>query len=117
MRVLVAIAVIVTCLIAKAQGVTHVDARTPREVQVRIAGLAAPKEVTDHADIYVIGEHGYELAERGDNDFSCMIEREKADTMEPECYDADGTRTTVKVRIYDDRRARKVSLGAKRLAA
>jgi hypothetical protein len=73
--VLVAITVTVTCLSAVAQDVTHVDARTPREVQVRIAKLAAPKDVADHADIYVIGEHGYELAERGDNGFSCMIER------------------------------------------
>jgi hypothetical protein len=98
--ILMAITLMVTCVSAMAQDVTRVDASTPREVQIRIAKLAAPKNVTGHADIYVIGEHGYELAERGDNGFSCMIEREKADTMEPECYDAEGTRTTVKVRIY-----------------
>jgi hypothetical protein len=74
-------------LTSMAQDITHVDASTPWEVQVRIAKLAAPKEITDHADIYVLREHGYELAERGDNGFSCMIEREKPDTMEPECYD------------------------------
>ncbi len=108
--VLAAIMVMVTCLSAMAQDITHVDASTPREVQVRIAKLAAPKDITDHADIYVLGGHGYELAERGDNGFSCMIEREKADTMEPECYDAEGTRTTVKVRIYEEQqRAKGVS--------
>jgi hypothetical protein len=109
--VLVAITTtMVTSLGAMAQDVTHVDARTPREVQVRIAKLAAPKEIADHADTYVLGEHGYELAQRGDNGFSCMIEREKADTMEPECYDAEGTRTTVKVRFYvEQQRAKGVS--------
>ena len=107
---LAAMTVMVSCLSARAQDVTHVDASTPREVQVRIAKLAGPKGVTDQADIYVIGEHGYEVAERGSNGFSCMIEREKPDTMEPECYDAEGTRTTVKVRIYvEEQRAKGVS--------
>jgi hypothetical protein len=93
-----------------APDVSHVDASTPREVQVRIAKLAAPKEITDHANIYILGARGYELAERGDNGFSCMIEREKPDTMEPECYDAEGSRTTVKVRLYEEQqRAKGVS--------
>jgi hypothetical protein len=29
-----------------------------------------------------------------------MIERERPDTVEPVCYDSEGTRTTVKVRIF-----------------
>lgn len=107
---LVLVAMMMICLSAMAQDVTHVDANTSREVQVRIAKLAAPKDITDHADIYVLGKNGYELAERGDNGFSCMIEREKADTMEPECYDAEGTKTTVTVRIYvEQQRAKGVS--------
>jgi hypothetical protein len=31
-----------------------------------------------------------------------MIEREKPDTMEPECYDAEGSATTMKVRSYEE---------------
>ena len=90
-----------------AQDVTHVDAGTPRDVQVRIAKLAAPREVTDHANVYVLGQHGYELAERGGNGFSCLIERERPDTMEPECYDAEGARTTMLVRIFvEEQRAK-----------
>src|SRR5215472_4431254 len=93
-----------------AQDVTHVDAGTPRDVQVRIAKLAAPREVTDHANVYVLGAHGYELAERGDNGFSCLIEREKPDTMEPECYDLEGTKTTLQARIFvEQQRAKGVS--------
>jgi hypothetical protein len=96
--------------LSQTQNVKPIDASTPREVQVRIAKLAAPKEITDHADIYVLGEHGYELGERGDNGFSCMIEREKPDTMEPECYDAEGTRTTLRVRMYvEQQRVNRVS--------
>jgi len=94
--------VVAICSIALAQDLAKIDAGTPRDVQVRIAKLAAPEEVTAHADIYVLGKQGYELAQRGDNGFSCMIEREKPDTMEPECYDAEGTSTTMKVRFYQE---------------
>jgi hypothetical protein len=73
--VLVALATMAVCLSSSAQDVTHVDASAPRELQVRIAKLAAPREITDHADIYVLGRRGYELAERGGNGFSCLIER------------------------------------------
>jgi len=103
MKLILAItATMAVCLSSLAEDVTHVDASTPRDVQIRIAKLAAPKEVTDHADIYILGRRGYELALRGDNGFSCMIEREKPDTMEPECYDADGSATTMKVRSYEE---------------
>lgn len=103
MKLILAItATMAVCLSSLAEDVTHVDAGTSRDVQIRIAKLAAPKEVTDHADIYILGRRGYELAVRGDNGFSCMIEREKPDTMEPECYDAEGSATTMKVRSYEE---------------
>lgn len=95
---------------APPEQITHIDSSTPREVQIRIAKLAGPKEVTDRADIYVLGERGYELAERGDNGFSCLVEREQPDTMEPECYDGEGTKTTLKVRFFvEQQRATKVT--------
>lgn len=95
---------------APPEQITHIDAGTPREVQIRIAKLAGPKEVTDHAEIYVLGAHGYELAERGTNGFTCLVERERPDTMEPECYDGEGTKTTLIVRLYvEQQRANKVS--------
>jgi hypothetical protein len=100
--ILVGTAMTVACLSSMAQGITHVDARTPRDMQIRIARLAAPKEVSEHANIYVLGERGLILAEKGDNGFSCLIERETRDTMEPECYDAEGSRTTLQVRIYEE---------------
>jgi hypothetical protein len=100
--ILVGTAMTVACLSSMAQDITHVDARTPRDMQVRIAKLAAPKEVSEHANIYVLGERGLILAEKGDNGFSCLIERETRGTMEPECYDAEGSRTTLQVRIYEE---------------
>src|SRR4051812_29345196 len=83
-----------------AQELKRVDANTPRETQIKIARSAAPKEVSDKADIYILGKAGYELGATGTNGFSCAVEREKLDTMEPECYDREGSRTTFKVRQF-----------------
>lgn len=86
--------------LAAAQEITHVDASTPRETQIEIARSAAPKEISDKADIYVIDKRGYKLVVNGSNGFACTIERERLDTMEPECYDREGTRTTFEVRYF-----------------
>jgi hypothetical protein len=90
----------VVSLSSSAQDINHIDASTPHEVQIRIAKLAAPPAVSDHANIYVLGAQGYELVKQGDNGFSCLVEREKTNTMEPECYDAEGSDTTFKVRLF-----------------
>src|SRR5215471_9351616 len=101
MRLTLAVAIVMGCCSwFSAQDINQVDASTPRDVQIRIARLAAPKDVSDHADVYVIGKEGYERVIRGDNGFSCLIEREKPNTMEPECYDAEGTNTTFKLRVF-----------------
>ena len=83
-----------------AQDLTRVDVNTPRETQIRIAQSAAPKEISEKADIYILGKNGYELAVKGSNGFTCAVEREKLDTMEPECYDREGSRTTFKARSF-----------------
>jgi hypothetical protein len=47
---------------------------TPSE-EVLLARSAAPPSVSDHADVLVLGEHGYTLAEKGSNGFVCVVER------------------------------------------
>ena len=95
---------------ADAQDIPHVDANTPRETQIRIAQSAGPKEVAEHADIYVLGKNGYELAVKGTNGFTCAIERQMPETMEPECYDREGSRTTFLARVFvEKQRARGAS--------
>jgi hypothetical protein len=87
-----------------------VDASTPRALQVQIAEAAAPKEVSSAATILVLGRNGYEVARTGTNGFTCLINRERPDTMEPECYDAEGSATTLKAtRFIEAQRARRVS--------
>ena len=75
------------------------DASMPPQRQIELAASAAPAEVSRNATIYVLGAHGYEKAREGTNGFSCMVDREYVTTMEPECFDAEGSRTTMVARL------------------
>ncbi|MBI2682019.1 MAG: hypothetical protein HYX26_02170 [Acidobacteriales bacterium] len=88
----------------------RVDASTPREVQIALAESAAPKEVSGAATILVLGKKGYEVARKGANGFTCMVLRQRPDTLEPECYDAEGSATTLKADMFvEEQRAKDVS--------
>jgi hypothetical protein len=82
------------------ENVQTVDAHTPRELQIRLAESAAPPAIASGASIYVLGPNGYELARAGKNGFTCLVSRQLVNTMEPECYDAEGTATTLKARFF-----------------
>lgn len=70
------------------------------EEQTRIALSTAPMEVSSSASVYILTAKGYVEARKGTNGFTCMIEREMLETIEPVCYDAEGTATTVPARFY-----------------
>jgi len=75
------------------------DSSTPRQRQIELAESAAPAEVSRRATIYVLSPHGYEKAREGTNGFSCLVERQYVTTMEPECFDVEGSQTTLLVRL------------------
>ena len=85
-------------LAAQLDSITTVDASTPEAVQVALAESAGP--VGREAAIYVIGPKGYRKVREGRNGFTCLISRERRDTLEPECFDAEGTATVVPVRLF-----------------
>jgi hypothetical protein len=47
----------------------------PRDAEVALARSAAPGNISGRATIKVLTTAGYEVAERGDNDFVCMVMR------------------------------------------
>jgi hypothetical protein len=60
-----------------------------REIELaKSAGLPA---WTGDATIYVLKRGGFQIAHRGSNGFTCMVQRDQADTIEPICYDPEGT--------------------------
>jgi len=88
--------------------VRTVDANTPPAVQMAIARAAGPP-VSANATILVLGPRGYENAQSGSNGFTCLIQRSPVDTMAPQCFDAAGTDSTVRVFMFiEEQRARGV---------
>jgi hypothetical protein len=80
------------------------------EEQARLALSTAPPEVSGRASVYVLGARGYTRVRAGSNGFSCLIERDFLDTVEPVCYDAEGSATTLLARFHrEELRARGLS--------
>ena len=46
-----------------------------RDTEIALARSAAPKSISDQAEILVLGDHGYETAVKGTNGFVCVVER------------------------------------------
>ncbi|MGE5803388.1 MAG: hypothetical protein ACM358_14170 [Gemmatimonadota bacterium] len=68
--------------------------------QTRLARSTAPEDISSRASMYVLTSTGYVQTSTGSNGFSCLVERELLETVEPTCYDAEGSATTLKARIY-----------------
>ena len=43
--------------------------------EIALAKTAAPASISDHAEIMVLGAHGYEIAVKGTNGFVCLVPR------------------------------------------
>jgi hypothetical protein len=82
------------------------DASMPREQQIALAESAAPAEVSSKATIYVLGPKGYEKVREGTNGFSCFVSRHfvkpTETTIEPQCFDAEGSRTLLPVYLHGE---------------
>lgn len=77
-----------------------------RQAEVALARSAAPPSISRHATVMVFTPHGYEVAEKGDNGFTCLVERswmEPFDDTEfwdskmrgPVCYNAEASRSVL----------------------
>jgi hypothetical protein len=84
--------------------------RMPRDAEIALARSAAPKSLSNDAEVMVLGVHGYEVATEGTNGFVCMVLRSwAAGTDEPDfwnpkvraavCVNAAAARSYVPVNI------------------
>ena len=71
------------------------------EEQTRLALSTAPPEVSSRASLYILTPNrGYRQVRTGTNGFSCLVERAFLEALEPVCYDAEGSATTLQARLY-----------------
>jgi hypothetical protein len=58
-----------------------------------LARSAAPASISAGARVYVFSDTGYVVADPGQTDVACMVNRSWPESLEPSCYDAEGAAT------------------------
>ena len=76
------------------------DFSLSREEKIKLAESAAPPELSGKAAVYVLERSGYVKVRDGDNGFSCFVDRQTPLNLEPSCFDAEGSATTLVTRLY-----------------
>jgi hypothetical protein len=76
------------------------DFSLPREERIKLAESAAPLEVSSKATVYLLEKTGYVKVREGSNGFSCFVDRQNLLNLEPTCFDAEGSATTLRARIF-----------------
>ncbi len=76
------------------------DFSLPREERIKLAESAAPPEISGKATVYVLERTGYVKIRDGTNGFSCLVDRQNPLNLEPTCFDAEGSATTLLSRLY-----------------
>lgn len=76
--------------------------------EIALARSAAPAQVTDDATVLVLQRGGYVVAVEGTNGVTCYLSRSRPESLEPHCFDAEGSATILAMAL---RRAELRELG------
>lgn len=68
-----------------------------RDREIALARSAAPPEVSDAATVLVLERGGYVVAEEGTSEVTCYVSRDWVESLEPLCFDAEGSRTILPI--------------------
>jgi len=83
-------------VIALAAAAAPAIAELGEREEVDMALSAAPEHLRAEAGVYRLGRSGYELVRTSRNGFTCLVSREPNAGTGPQCYDAEGSETTLK---------------------
>jgi hypothetical protein len=75
----------------------------PRAEEIREALAACPEALQPDAGIYVLTSAGFELERESTNGFHAIIQRSQPGAFEPECFDAEGSGTILKMVLMKSR--------------
>lgn len=83
------------------------DFTLPREERIKLAESAAPAEISGPATVYLLERTGYVKVREGTNGFTCFVDRQSPVNLEPTCFDAEGSASTLLSRLYaEEQRAK-----------
>lgn len=71
----------------------------PRDREIALARSAAPAAVSRDATVLVLTERGFEVAEAGSNGVTCVVNRSQPESLEPHCFDAEGSATVLPIEL------------------
>jgi hypothetical protein len=74
-----------------------------RDQELRLAISAGPLTVSQHADIYVMGQNGFEKAIAGDNGWACIVVRsaQNKTLLAPHCLNPNAVKTVLPAFILE----------------
>jgi hypothetical protein len=86
------------------------DFSLPRVGRIKLAESAAPAEISGKATVYLLERTGYLKVRDGTNGFACFVDRQTPLNLEPTCFDAEGSSSTLLTRLYvEEQRAKGTS--------
>jgi hypothetical protein len=71
----------------------------PRATEILLARSAAPASVSAQASVMVFTDTGFVLAQTGSNGVTCIVNRSWPASLEPHCYDEEGSRTILPIEM------------------
>jgi hypothetical protein len=71
----------------------------PREREIALARSAAPPSVSRDATVMVLAARGFEIAVQGSNGMTCVVNRSHPRSLEPHCFDAEGSATILPMEL------------------
>jgi hypothetical protein len=71
----------------------------PREREISLARTAAPPAVSRDATVMVLTERGFEVGVEGTNGVTCVVNRSHPQSLEPQCFDAEGAATVLPMEL------------------
>ena len=88
-------------LAAQSAGAGRAGARQllPRDREIALARTAAPAEVSRDASVMVLTAKGFEVAVKGTNGVTCIVNRSHPESLEPHCFDAEGSATVLPIEL------------------
>ena len=73
----------------------------PRAQEIALARSAAPAEVSGAATVLVWDGDDFDVAERGANGVTCYVARSWVHSLEPHCFDVEGSETILPIHILE----------------
>jgi hypothetical protein len=74
----------------------------PRAQEIALARSAAPADVSGASTVLVFEKgRGYVVAEEGTNGVTCYVSRSQPQSLEPHCFDPEGSRTILQIDLRE----------------